>query len=398
MADATVTSAWPTQRSSRSSVATQFGEDRADLLEWALHTGDPLADAVVEEIHHNGTKTRAALNQGMAAGLASLDDPSPAVAAFLTETEKLPDWVDQDQLDSGPLPWFTTPLPIHLVALSAGSLVRVYASPSIGHVLAISGRLVEGADQRIQETGRWLAQAMAPRALRVGQPGYIATLQVRMLHAHMRRLAGRKDFDQAANGTPVNQVDLARTWMDFTLTSYRAEEKMGFAMTVGELAQMYQFWWYLGHLLGIDPRLIHDLKDNEEAGRVDELLSAVTAPPEPVSVTLVDATLRAIANDFQEALHVPKAQGLEVLQALTRRFHGDAMANELEIPRHGFTDAILDPLIDLQRNDREKKRLDHATWESARDKAIANYPNDLAELPERTTFTAVAAAPITDTD
>ncbi|MBI2705144.1 MAG: hypothetical protein HYX32_07640 [Actinobacteria bacterium] len=98
---------------------------------------------------------------------------------------------------------------------------------------------------------------------------------------------------------------------------------MGFDMTVGELAERYKYWWYLGHLLGIDPRLVHDLKNNEEAGRVDDMRAAVTAPPEPVSVTLVAAT---------------------------------------------------------------------------RDKAIANYPNDLAELPERTTFTAVAAAPITDTE
>jgi hypothetical protein len=392
------TSTWPTLRGTRAGIAAQFGAERTDLLDWALQTGDPLADAVVEAIHHDGTRVRAELNQGMAAGLASLDNPSPSVAAFLTHAETIPDWVDQAQLDSGPAPWFTTPLPIHLIAQSAGSLVRVYASPSIGHVLALSGRLVEGASRRIQETGRWLAQVMAPGALRVGRPGYIATLQVRMLHAHMRRLAGRKNFDQEANGIPVNQVDLARTWMDFTRTSFIAEEKMGFAMTVGEAAEMYRYWWYLGHLLGIDERFYRGVKNNEESGRIDEMLQAVTAPPEPVSITLVAATLRAVSDDFQQAMHVPSSQAMQLLETATRRFLGDALANELEIPRHGFTDAILDPVIQLQRDSRERARRNHDKWNAAIEKAIAHYPQDLADLPERTTFTAVAAAPITGTE
>ncbi|KAA0110662.1 oxygenase MpaB family protein [Mycolicibacterium sp. P1-5] len=391
-------STWPAQRGTRSAIAAQFGDERADLLGWALHTGDDLADAVVEAMHHDGVTVRAQLNQGMTAGLASLDDPSPAIVAFLTHAETVPGWVDRAQLESGPQPWFTTPLPIHLIAQSAGSLVRVYASPSIGRVLALSGRLVEGASSRIQETGRWLAQSMAPGALCVGRPGYVATLQVRMLHAHMRRLARRKDFDQAANGTPINQVDLARTWMDFTRTSFMAEAEMGFAMTVGETAEMYRLWWYLGHLLGIDERLSFGVKNNEEAGRIDDMLQAVTAPPEPVSVTLVAATLRAVSDDFQQAMHVPSNQAMQVLETLTRRFHGDALANELEIPRHGFTDAILDPMIRLQRDSREKVRRNRTKWDAAIAKAVAHYPQDLADLPDRTTFTAVAAAPISGTD
>ncbi|HEX7850900.1 MAG TPA: hypothetical protein VF485_14315, partial [Sphingomonas sp.] len=38
-------------RSRRSSIIAQFGSDRADLLQWALTTGDPLADAVVIAMH-----------------------------------------------------------------------------------------------------------------------------------------------------------------------------------------------------------------------------------------------------------------------------------------------------------------------------------------------------------
>ena len=53
------TSTWPTLRGTRAGIAAQFGAERTDLLDWALQTGDPLADAVVEAIHHDGTGVRA---------------------------------------------------------------------------------------------------------------------------------------------------------------------------------------------------------------------------------------------------------------------------------------------------------------------------------------------------
>lgn len=387
------TGPWPVKRSSRSSIAAQFGEDRADLMAWALRTGDPLADAVVEEMH-DSVDIRVALNKGMSEGLAAIDDPSPGVTALLTSAETIPDHVDPAWIDDGPRPYFTMPFAVHLVSLSAGALVRVYASPSIGGVLAMSGRLIERAQQRIHETGRWLAQAMVPGTLRVGEAGYVATLQVRMLHAHMRRMARLKGYDQAANGLPINQVDLTRTWMDFTLTAMRAEEKMGFDLTVVEQAEMYEYWWYLGHLLGIDPRLIQGIKSNEEAARVDEMLQAVTPPPEPVSAQLVGLTLEAIRDDLHDALKIPKGEALHGLQVLARRFHGDAVADALEIPRRPVTEAIIDAAVDLNRGARQHDRRDKDKWIAARDKAIAEYPDEIKELPTETTFTKVAAAPL----
>src|SRR5207245_10156667 len=102
------------------------------------------------------------------------------------------------------------PAAVHLISLSAGALIRVYESPSIAAVLATTGRLVDGADRRIRETGKWVATAMLPGSLRVGQPGYQATVQVRLLHANMRRLVRSRGFDETAYGTTINQVDLDR--------------------------------------------------------------------------------------------------------------------------------------------------------------------------------------------
>jgi hypothetical protein len=271
------------------------------------------------------------------------------------------------------------PPAVHLVSLSAGALIRVYESPSIAAVLASTGRLVDGADRRICETGKWVATAMLPGSLRAGQPGYVATLQVRMLHAHMRRFVRSRGFDESAYGTPINQVDLARTWMDFTLTSFEAEESMGFGLTTSEAATLYRCWWLLGHLLGIDAALIEGISSNDQARRVDELLRAVTGPLIPESATLAAATLDSITGELHGALNLPKSIGAKALSALARRFHGDSIADELQIPSSGPTDAVISGAISLIRSHRLKERRDAGQWQRNQEKYLAESRAQLAK-------------------
>jgi hypothetical protein len=87
---------WPHARSSRDGIIAQFGASRADLVGCALVTGDPLADAVVEEIHSGQPGVEAALNAEVCHGLESLSDPPPAVAALLASTETRPASVDDE--------------------------------------------------------------------------------------------------------------------------------------------------------------------------------------------------------------------------------------------------------------------------------------------------------------
>ena len=363
--------AWPHARGTRSSLVAQFGADRADLAGWALTTGDPLADAVVADIHDGHPQARQAVQLGIRNGLSSLVDPPDSVVGFLTDTERLPDYTDGDLLDHGSAPFYTMPPAVHLISLSAGALIRVYESPSIAAVLATTGRLVDGADRRIRETGKWVATAMLPGSLRIGQPGYVATLQVRILHANMRRLVLSRGFDHRAYGTPINQVDLARTWMDFTVTSLQAEESMGFGLTTSEAATLYRCWWLLGHLLGIDPRLIEGISSNKQASRVDELLQAVTGPLIPESATLAAATLDSVTGELHNALNLPQSIGSKALSALARRFHGDATADELQIESSRAADAVISRAISLIRTRRSKARLDGEQWQRNQAKYLA---------------------------
>jgi hypothetical protein len=368
----TPTAPWPTERGRYSGVVLQFGQARAEILRRALVTGDPLADAVAEAIHVDGRRVHTQLQDGLAHGRASLPDPHPAVAALLTHTETLPDYATDELLDEYPLPFFTMPAAAHIVSLSAGALIRVYESPSIAQVLTTTGRLIEGADRRIQETGKWVNTVMLPGGLRPGGQGYVATIQVRMLHAHMRRVARSRGFDEVAYGAPINQVDYARTWIDFTLTSLEAEEKMGLGLTSAETARIYRYWWLVAHLLGIEPELVEGIQSNEQAARADELFQAVTGPIIGEGAALAEHTLRSISGTLQEALNVPPTLGAAGLHSLARRFHPRSVADELRIRENAVADRAIGAAISRIRAYRAKLRQDPERWEEEQRKAVAS--------------------------
>jgi hypothetical protein len=229
-------------------------------------------------------------------------------------------------------------------------------------VLATTGRLIDGARRRIDETGKWVRTATLPGAMRRGAPGYVATLQVRMLHAQMRRLARTRGYDEAALGAPINQVDLARTWMDFTVTSYRAEALMGFDLNSTEQHSLYRYWWYIGHVLGVDPRLIEGIAGNDEAKRVDELLETVTGPLIPESGVLAKATIEAVVDVLHEVLSIPPHMGVRAMYALTRRFHGNSLCDELGLPAAGPAEGVLSAAIRVVAARRAKLRQDPDAW------------------------------------
>jgi hypothetical protein len=284
-------------------------------------------------------------------------------------------------LDSGCEPYFSSHPASRMIALSAGALVRTYSSPSIAAVLGTTRRLVETADRRLLETGIWLNSAMLPGGLRPGAPGYVATLQVRMMHAHVRRHSGARGHDDTVYGVAINQIDLARTWMDFTLTSYRAEQAMGFDRTPSELGQAYRYWWYIAHLLGLDARLVEGISSHEQAARVDALLDAVTGPPSPGSAALAEASLVSIATKLHEIVGVPVALGRPALDALTRRFHGHALGDDLGLPRAAAADALLGPAIAGVRWSHRRTRANPDAWRRVHEKGMA-AARELIEKPD----------------
>ncbi|MFD5481509.1 oxygenase MpaB family protein [Streptomyces hawaiiensis] len=308
---------------------------RADHMASMLLEGDPLADAVIAELDVLGAKGRRVLAQGLADGLASLDSPPPATAALLSQLEAVPAGADQEVLAAGDgVSLLVSPLWTAL-AFSGGSLAHTYSSPGIARLLVHTGELKTTAPRRLAETGVWNANVVLPGGLVRGAPGYVQTAQVRLLHARVRATALRHGWDTQRWGVPINQSDIARTWLDFTLVPFGFLAAAGFVLDEEEQRSLYRYWHCVGRLMGLDDSFLLPIEDHTGAAALLDLLDSTTEPPDDnsraLTAALFDATVAAMAQAPGSTL--TEAGARDLLDALTRNYHGDETADALGIRR-----------------------------------------------------------------
>ncbi|MCC9306819.1 DUF2236 domain-containing protein [Kitasatospora sp. RB6PN24] len=316
--------------------------ERAEHMARMLTVGDPLADAVTAELDALGKDGRRLLNQGLADGLSTLGDPPPAIGALLQQLETLPDWVDREALAAGDRVAHLVPPLWNTLAFSAGSLSHTYSSPSIARLLVQTGQLDTMAARRLAETSLWKISAILPGGLLRGATGYLQTVQVRLLHARIRATALKHGWDTGRWGLPINQVDVARTWLDFTVVPYSFLAAVGFVLTEEEQRSLYEYWWYVARLLGLDEGFFLGTRSHAEASALADLLDSTSDAPDAnsrvLNRALYDATAEFLAQAPRSTFTKESAQDL--MNALARHFHGDAIADALGIPRSGAATAL----------------------------------------------------------
>src|SRR5258706_87718 len=309
--------------------------DKADYMVRMLSAGDPLADAVIVEMDALGKEGRGILNAGLADGLESLTERPPAITALLQQLETLPTWVDPDMIGRGEVAALSVSPFWYVLCAIPSALVHTYASPAIARLLTQTGRLTTMAPRRLAETAMWAGQATMPGGLLRGAPGYQATVQVRLLHARMRSNALKHGWDTAEWGVPISQVDVVRTWLDFTQTPSQALAALGIELTQAEQNSLYQYWHYVAYLLGLeDNSFYREVTDHDSAQKLRHLLDLTIGPPDENSRTLTAAMVGAQADLLSSAPQplMPRAEFCEFIHGILRRSLGDDRADQLGIP------------------------------------------------------------------
>jgi hypothetical protein len=222
----------------------------------------------------------------------------------------------------------------YVLSAIPSALVHTYASPAIARLLTQTGRLTTMAPRRLAETAMWAGQATMPGGLLRGAPGYQATVQVRLLHARIRSSARKHGWDAAEWGVPISQVDVARTWVDFTLTPSQALAALGIELTQPEQNSLYQYWHYIAYLLGLDDSFYRDVTDHDSAQELRHLLDLTIGPPDENSRALTAAMVGAQADLLASAPQplMPRAGFCDLIHGILRRSFGDDRADQLGIP------------------------------------------------------------------
>lgn len=281
---------------------------------------DPLADAVVAQMQRQRPSAmldeveRRATTEG------------GAFQAFLETTHQVPAWVDWGLIEQARRVQlaFST---VRGIALLTSSLVEGYSLSKATHVLVATGRLHQDVTRRIYETAQMSHNMNAKDGMRPGNAGHRIVLEVRLLHAMVRKYLRQRGWDTQHYGEPINQEDMAFTIIEFDYLARRGMERLGVALSDDDTRAVHHFWRYAAWLHGVDDALLTDSPE-EEMAQYRQIRAHQYSPNEE-SRLLARTVLQSLANKppfhFREAF----------LNEIARLCLGDALADEYALPRHG---------------------------------------------------------------
>lgn len=303
--------------------------------------GDPAADNVVKEIVMHGHQEEVnELFRNLATNTVfpneSFDHLDPhlkeAVTGYFAGSSDLPPWTDHKKLELAADVFARYGPEIYLI-LFCKSLPTCYLCWRGAKVLHGTGRLLvhdgslQSFTRRLMETAQFVMNVMSPGGFGPDGNAIITIQKVRLIHATIRSytLAGNWDINEL--GLPINQEDLALTYLTFTTSIIEGLEQLGAGLSDEEKDAYYHLWKVTGHFLGIRPDL---LMDNQEEGKnlMDKILDH-QAGPSPEGTALTEGCI-----DFLEDI-LRKKRYKDVPTLLIRYFIGDRWSQVLDLPSPG---------------------------------------------------------------
>lgn len=257
-----------------------------------LMQGDPPADRLLEWMHGHGMRAAMALfDRASAEGIAALPDAPAPLRAFFTQVEQPPAWLQPELVEAGQR-LFQRMGRTADFALRDGALMGGYQASAFNKTLILTGALSGGNARRVAETMQWVADCTLVGGMARGAPGYRSTLHVRLMHAMVRRrILKLPEWDLATLGLPINQTDMAATYLGFCVVLLLIVRAMGMPVTAAEGRAEMHLWKYICWLMGVEEKW---LVDGENEGRIllYQMLVA-QQPPDETSRQLG----RALMND-----------------------------------------------------------------------------------------------------
>lgn len=224
-----------------------------------LWQGDPPMDQLVDWLlSQEPARRKKQFELALHQGIDSVVDCPDALRHFFEQVDQIPAWVDQQKLDEA----------IEFIAASGinanyilrdMALMGGYLLSGLNQALVLTGALNKSAAQRLAETSKWWMDCTAPDGLARQNAGFKTTIQVRFIHALVRRnLQARAQWQADAWGLPINQIDMASTNLAFCSLFLLGLRAIGIFPNRQEAQAVMHFWKYLGWLMGVDERWLVD--------------------------------------------------------------------------------------------------------------------------------------------
>ncbi len=301
---------------------------------YVAHTviGDPLADAVVEELSTFGPQE---VGRFIKAGMNQRPEDSPLklpplLRQVFGEIASPPDWLDLPAFAPGVRLFHRNTKSI-LAAMVAGVLVEGF-STNISKSFFITGHLRDQGVRRLQQNSRHMVEIFIPQGLERYGDSWKLSVRILLIHAQTRHLLKNSDdWDTAAWGTPLSAAH-----MGFAITTFSARllshmRRLGVRHTQEEGERFLQVWRYSGYLMGIPESIL--FHDEDDARRLFEIGKMCEPAPDLESIAMANSLINSaplVAGIVQPDARRGLAQ---YVYGVSRALIGDSLANELMYPR-----------------------------------------------------------------
>lgn len=330
---------FPTRYTNLNEARRRFGT-RVDRVGAFLGKTDPLADAVVQSMETLGTgRGFRMLERALTHGISSVEDAPDSFRALFAELDSVPAWVDDEVLDRGGALLMRVGV-LGGIVLGTKSLVLGYASPGGNKPLVFSGRLVQQASRRLNETSRFVQAVCRPGGMRRFADGFQITVKVRIMHAQVRHMLLRSGKWQGHHwGLPINQHDMAGTTLLFSASVIEGLRAFGVKMTHEEVESYMQLWRYVGRIIGVDPDILPT--SEFDAFPLAHLIECTMGEPDDDSRALVKALFEHPLNEAKTDRQKTFAEKQAAFgYGIARGLLGDELADKLAMPRNAYRYAL----------------------------------------------------------
>ncbi|MCR2746524.1 oxygenase MpaB family protein [Limnobacter parvus] len=169
-----------------------------------------------------------------------------------------PNWVDWQLMDEG-VQFIQSTGRAATDVLRDMALMGGYLMVAFNKTLILTGELEKGAAPRLASTAQWWLKVVNTNANHAGGLGAITTLRVRWMHALVRhQLRNSPQWDSNQWGLPINQVDMAATYLGFSAVMLLGLRKMGIVVTARNSRSVMQLWKLIGWQMGVQEKWLVD--------------------------------------------------------------------------------------------------------------------------------------------
>ncbi|QJD94826.1 DUF2236 domain-containing protein [Mucilaginibacter robiniae] len=229
-----------------------------DFLSTQRLVADPVVDTFITHTFANDQDKTALRNYLDSLKANHQLDVLPTAYAnetLFAQAKQLPPWADKRQMQRGAA-FFARHASLVLNMLGLLSLPYDYAGANGAMVLYLSKRLRNDAAMRLQETGQFVWDVMAPNAFAPEGKGFISILKVRLIHATARYYTLKTGQWDDTWGVPVNQEDMAGTNLSFSLLVIRGLRKLDLVVSYDDQQAFMHLWNVVSYLSGVQDSLL----------------------------------------------------------------------------------------------------------------------------------------------